>query len=197
VRPTRREVEDFFDRPASDVAPELLGSTLACGGVHLRLTEVEAYHGIHDPASHSWRGRTPRNEVMWGPPGRVYVYFIYGMHWAVNLVCEGDGEAAAVLLRAAEVVQGVDAARERRPRAVDRQLARGPGNLARAVGATGTLTGTTLWSGPLRWSPGKEPPGQVATGPRVGVSRAADVPWRFWIPGDRTVSAYRRSKRAP
>lgn len=196
MRPTRRAVEEFFDRPALEVAPDLLGSTLVCGGVRLRLTETEAYHGIHDPASHSWRGPTPRNEVMWGPPARVYVYFIYGMHWAVNLVCERDGEAAAVLLRAAEVVGGVEAARGRRARAVDRQLARGPGNLAQAIGATGALTGTTLWSGPIRWAPADVPPHRVVSGPRVGVSRAADVPWRFWIPGDPTVSAYRRSKRA-
>ena len=97
-------VEAFFDRPVEEVAPELLGSTIACGGVRLRLTEVEAYQGMNDAASHSYRGPTPRNEVMFGPAGRVYVYFIYGMHWAVNLVCEGEGHAAAVLLRGAEVV---------------------------------------------------------------------------------------------
>jgi DNA-3-methyladenine glycosylase len=191
-------VQAFFDRPVEEVAPRLLGSTIACGGVRLRLTEVEAYKGMTDAASHSYRGPTLRNEVMFGPAGRAYVYFIYGMHWAVNLVCEGEGDAAAVLLRGAEVVSGVPIARDRRGEVTDRQLARGPGNLARAIGATGAMTGTTLWSGPIGWSPAAGPSTDhvVERGPRVGVSQAADIPLRFWIKGDPTVSPYRRSKRA-
>ena len=196
--PTRAAtVRAFFDRPVEEVAPDLLGSTIACGGVRLRLTEVEAYQGMNDAASHSYRGPTQRNEVMFGPAGRVYVYFIYGMHWAVNLVCEGEGDAAAVLLRGAEVVSGVDVARRNRGGVRDHQLARGPGNLAQAIGATGLMTGTTLWSGPIRWSPAATPPSHVVErGPRVGVSQAADIALRFWIEGEPTVSVYRRSKRA-
>jgi DNA-3-methyladenine glycosylase len=196
--PAVTEIERFFARPVDVVAPELLGSLLVGGGVTLELTEVEAYAGVSDPASHSYRGPTPRNEVMFGPPGRVYVYFIYGMHWAVNLVCESDGHASACLLRAGRVISGHDQAVKRRGDVAERQLARGPGNLASAVGAVGTMTGTTLWDGPLRWRP--RPAGldvDVAVGPRVGVSQAADIELRFWIAGDPTVSAYRRSKRAP
>ncbi len=181
------------------MAPELLGTTIASPDVTVRLTEVEAYSGEVDPASHAYRGPTPRNEVMFGPPGRVYVYFIYGMHWAVNLVCEHDGVASAVLLRAGEVVAGEEHARIRRGAVPHRQLARGPGNLAAALGATGEMTGTTVWDGPLRWAPAGVHPDnphqssdQVEVGPRVGVSTAADVPWRFWLPGDPTVSAYRK-----
>lgn len=188
-------IERFFDRPAEVVAPELLGSTVRCGGVVLRLSEVEAYAGVDDPASHAWRGPTPRNEVMFGPPGRVYVYFIYGMHWAVNLVCAPDGVASAVLLRAGAVVEGEAEAVGRRGGAVGRRLARGPGNLASALGANGSMTGSTLWDGPVRWQPA-DGSTEVERGPRVGVSRAADAPLRFWIPGDPTVSAYRRSTRA-
>ena len=196
-----RAIEGFFGRPATEVAPELLGSTLACGGVTLRLTEVEAYQGINDPASHSYRGPTPRNEVMWGPPGRVYVYFIYGMHWAVNLVCEGDGRSGR---RAAAWRRGRARARRwprrsRRGRATDRQLARGPGNLAQALGADRRddrydVVGRT---DPLVAGTGRAPRTVVERGPRVGVTRAADVPWRFWLAGDPTVSAYKRSPRAP
>jgi DNA-3-methyladenine glycosylase len=197
IQPNRRQIEEFFGRPVADVAPDLLGSRVACGGVTVELTEVEAYAGLADPASHSYRGPTKRNEVMFGPPGRVYVYFIYGVHWAVNLVCQPDGDAGAVLLRAGRVTDGRDSAGQRRGDVSDRQLARGPGNLASALGAVGTMTGTTLWDGPIRWSPrDHETPVAFEVGPRVGVSRAADVDLRFWVPGDPTVSAYRRSKRA-
>jgi DNA-3-methyladenine glycosylase len=194
----RREIEGFFARPVAEVAPDLLGSRISCGGVSVELTEVEAYAGLSDPASHSYRGRTKRNEVMFGPPGRVYVYFIYGMHWAVNLVCHPDGVAGAVLLRAGRVVDGHDVAASRRGDIPDRQLARGPGNLAAALAVTGPMTGTTLWDGPIRWSPRRKeaPEAAFEVGPRVGVTRAADVDLRFWVPGDPTVSAYRRSKRA-
>jgi DNA-3-methyladenine glycosylase len=190
-------VEAFFGREVEVVAADLLGSRITGGGVTLELTEVEAYAGLGDPASHSYRGPTPRNEVMFGPPGRVYVYFIYGMHWAVNLVCQDDGHASACLLRAGRVVDGHAAAMLRRGEVAERQLARGPGNLASAIGANGAMTGTTLWAGPIRWSPrDHDVTVAVATGPRVGVSRAADVDLRFWVPGEPSVSPYRRSKRA-
>ena len=193
----RRTTEGFFGRPVAEVAPDLLGSRVACGGVTVELTEVVAYAGLSDPASQSYRGPTKRNEVMFGPPGRVYVYFIYGVHWAVNLVCQPDGDAGAVLLRAGRVVDGHDLAAARRGDVPDRQLARGPGNLAAALGATGAMTGTTLWDGPILWTPRDHDSGVAFdVGPRVGVSRAADVDLRFWIPGDPTVSAYRRSNRA-
>ena len=197
MKPTRRQIEEFFGRRVADVAPELLGSRISCAGVAVELTEVEAYAGLGDPASHSYRGPTRRNEVMFGPPGRVYVYFIYGVHWAVNLVCQPNDEAGAVLLRAGRVVAGHDVAAQRRGDVPDRQLARGPGNLASALAAVGSMTGTTLWGGPIRWTPrDDEHPVGFEVGPRVGVSRAADVDLRFWVPGDPTVSAYRRSKRA-
>jgi len=200
---TRAAVEAFFGRPVAQVAPELLGSRVSCGGVTVELTEVEAYAGLADPASHSYRGPTKRNEVMFGPPGRVYVYFIYGVHWALNLVCQPAGDPAAVLLRAGRVCGGLSIASARRGGVAERQLARGPGNLAAALGATGAMTGSTLWGGPIRWAPPDHAAADaaaaaatVAVGPRVGVSKAADVDLRFWVAGDPTVSAYRRSKRA-
>jgi DNA-3-methyladenine glycosylase len=197
MAPRRRAIEEFFGRPVAEVAPDLLGSRVSCGAVTVELTEVEAYAGLSDPASHSYRGPTPRNAVMFGPPGRVYVYFIYGVHWAVNLVCQPDGDAGAVLLRAGRVVEGVRAAAARRPGAAERQLARGPGNLASALGASGAMTGSTLWGGPIRWQPREHDIAvEFDVGPRVGVTKAADVDLRFWVPGDPTVSAYRRAKRA-
>ena len=193
--PAAQTIERFFARTALDVAPELLGSHVVGGGVTVELTEVEAYEGEVDPASHAYRGPTPRNQVMFGPAGRVYVYFIYGMHWAVNLVCGEPGRASAVLLRAGRVVDGIDEAVRRRGGMAQPRLARGPGNLAAALGVTGAVSGTTLWDGPLRWYPATHRVPHVA-GPRVGVTGAADNPWRMWVPGEETVSAYRRSKRA-
>ena len=179
-----------------DVAPDLLGSRVMCGGVVVELTEVEAYAGRDDPASHAWRGMTPRNAVMFGPPGRVYVYFSYGMHHCMNLVCADEGTAAAVLLRAGRVVEGAAAARSRRGPVVEAALARGPGNLTSALGITLQCTGTTLGSGPVLWEPAVAQVPHRA-GPRVGVSAGADAPWRFWVPGEASVSAYRRSPKAP
>lgn len=139
---------DFFDRPAPEVAPELLGCVLshedADGLVAVRLTEVEAYAGAVDPASHAYRGRTARNTVMFGPPGHAYVYFTYGMHFCVNLVCLPAGTAAAVLLRAGEVVAGEELARRRRSAASPRDLARGPARLCRALGIDRTLDGADV-----------------------------------------------------
>jgi len=177
-----------------EVAPRLLGATLTPAGGTVRLTEVEAYDGGNDPASHAYRGRTPRNTVMFGPAGFLYVYFSYGMHWCANVVCGEDGRASAVLLRAGKVLDGLDLARARRgDRVSDRGLARGPACLTQALGIGRDQDGLDL-SGHLALT---DPPNDVARGPRVGVSVAHDVPWRFWLPGEPTVSAYKRSPRAP
>ncbi|MFB9836532.1 DNA-3-methyladenine glycosylase [Actinoallomurus acaciae] len=186
----------FFDRRAEEVAPGLLGCVLtrttAEGAVSARLTEVEAYAGPRDPASHAYRGPTKRNAVMFGPPGHAYVYFTYGMHFCVNLVCLGEGTAAAVLLRAGEVVEGRELAVARRPRSSPRDLARGPARLCEALAIDRELSGTDVCdpASPLRVSAGG-PASSFRTGPRTGVSSAKDVPWRFWIDGDPSVSAYR------
>jgi DNA-3-methyladenine glycosylase len=208
---------DFFARHSVQVAPELLGCVIehqtAAGLVAVELTEVEAYAGASDPASHAYRGKTARNAVMFGPPGHAYVYFTYGMHFCVNLVCLGNGSASAVLLRAGRVIEGEELARARRTgrpggagdpsrdrRSVPfRDLARGPARLCQALDIDRSQDGAdvVVADSPLRmrWpdarttarSAGKK----VASGPRVGVSAAAEVPWRFWIEGEPTVSAYR------
>jgi len=183
--------------PAYEVAPRLLGAVLRHGRVAVRLVEVEAYEGAGDPASHAARGRTPRTEVMFGPPGRLYVYFTYGVHWAANVVCRPDGAAGGVLLRAGEVVQGLAEARARRGSCVDRDLARGPGRLCQALAITGEHKGTDLFGpGPLTLTPPEQSASRIEQGPRVGVSVEAERPWRFWIADDPHVSAYRRSPRA-
>jgi DNA-3-methyladenine glycosylase len=190
----------FFARPAHEVAPDLLGHVLVSGdgsdAVSLRITEVEAYEGGEDPASHGWRGRTPRNASMFGPPGHLYVYWIYGMHHAANLVCGAEGESHAVLVRAGEVIAGQVVAVERRPAArVQRELARGPGRLADALGITRALDGADICDpeSPVRVTHGRPVErDRILSGPRSGVSRAHDVPWRFWTAEDPTVSLYRR-----
>jgi DNA-3-methyladenine glycosylase len=189
---------EFFDRLAEDVAPDLLGCVLTRatpeGVVSVRLTEVEAYAGPRDPASHAYGGPTKRNAVMFGPPGHAYVYFTYGMHFCVNLVCLGEDTAAAVLLRAGEIIEGRALAFERRPAARGRvrDLARGPARLCEALGIDRDLSGVDVCSSesPLRVSSGSPAPA-FRTGPRTGVSSAKDVPWRFWIDGDPSVSPYR------
>jgi DNA-3-methyladenine glycosylase len=182
-----------------DAARSLLGQVFSvrtqAGTVAVRLTEVEAYAGSADPASHAFRGRTPRNAVMFGPAGHLYVYFVYGMHWCCNVVCGQSGVASAVLLRAGEVVSGVDIARSRRPAArstVD--LARGPARLASTLGLDAGANGTDLCAttSPIRLLAGEPVPEQlIRAGPRVGVAVAGDVPWRLWVAGDPTVSPYR------
>jgi len=188
-----------LSRSAVEVAPALLGAHLVSGGVTVRLTEVEAYAGESDPGSHAFRGRTPRTEVMFGPPGRAYVYFSYGMHWCLNVVTGPDGEASAVLLRAGEVVGGLELARSRRPGATDRDLCRGPARLCRALAVDGALGGCDLRDprAPLCLVAGQPvPAAAVRSGPRVGVSGAgAPTPWRFWGDGEPTVSAYRPAVR--
>jgi DNA-3-methyladenine glycosylase len=211
---------EFFDRPATEVAPDLLGCVLwhdsPAGLVAVRLVEVEAYQGADDPASHAYRGQTARNAVMFGPPGHVYVYFTYGMHFCVNLVCQPPGLAEAVLLRAGEVVAGAGLAAQRRARdngngrplrPVD--LARGPARLCQALdidrgldGADVCAAGSQLGIGPgQQFTEAAEAAasGQavISTGPRVGVSQAADRPWRYWLAGDGHVSVYRPSKPRP
>jgi DNA-3-methyladenine glycosylase len=175
----------------------------ADGPVAVRLTEVEAYHGVDDPGSHAYRGRTPRTEVMFGPAGHLYVYFSYGMHWCVNVVTGADGSASAVLLRAGEVVEGLELARQRRPAArADRDLARGPARLASALGIDKALDGAPVTVPPLRMSLARRPVPALLlrTGPRVGVSGAGGdagtFPWRFWAAGEATVSTYRPAIRA-
>jgi DNA-3-methyladenine glycosylase len=168
------------------------------GLVAVRLTEVEAYHGEQDPGSHAFRGRTPRNAVMFGAPGFVYVYFTYGMHYCMNLVCEEPDIASAILLRAGEVIEGVELATRRRGGAGFRDLARGPARLTVALGIGRADNGRDA-CGPassLRIRAGRPPaPGSVRQGPRVGVAAGADTPWRFWIDGEPSVSAYRSHVR--
>jgi DNA-3-methyladenine glycosylase len=193
---------DALAAPVPDVARTRLGACVVHdsvdGRVAVRLTEVEAYGGLTDPASHAWRGRTPRTEVMFGPPGRLYVYFSYGMHWCGNVVTGPDGEASAVLLRAGRVVEGLDLARTRRgPRVTDRSLARGPACLMQALGLDRGADGVDLLDGGAVRLEAGDPVDDVANGPRVGVSREPDRPWRFWLSGDETVSSYKRSPRAP
>lgn len=178
--------------PVTEVAPRILGGVLRLGDVAVRLTEVEAYDGERDPGSHAYRGQTARNATMFGPPGHLYVYFTYGMHFCCNVVTGADGAASAVLVRAGEVVDGLDVARSRRPGVKDRDLARGPARLTRALGIGREHDGTDLAVGPVTLAlAGPTDPELVSTGPRVGLRQAADRPWRFWLDGEETVSTYR------
>ncbi len=172
------------------MAPRLLNAVLRHGEVAVRITEVEAYDGDNDPGSHAFRGQTPRTAVMFGPPGHLYCYFTYGMHVCCNVVCGPEGTPSAVLLRAGEIVDGLEPARARRPRSSDRDLARGPARLCRALDIQLADDGTDLAAGPITLTLG-DPPDHVSTGPRVGLRAAPDRPWRYWITGDRSVSAYR------
>ncbi|AOW94665.1 3-methyladenine DNA glycosylase [Rhodococcus sp. WMMA185] len=180
----------------------VLGSTLIVGDVRIRIVEVEAYGGERDgpwpdPASHSYRGKTPRNDVMFGPAGHLYVYRSYGMHHCMNISYGPVGNAGGVLLRAGEVQGGSETVRARRPLAArPADWARGPGNLASAAGITLAENGAALFSAdsPVRFEVGAA--SNWVSGPRVGVSAAAGRPWRFWIPESESVSAYRRSPRA-
>jgi DNA-3-methyladenine glycosylase len=189
------DLQTLLERPVLEVAPRLLGAVLRNGEVACRLTEVEAYDGMNDPGSHAFRGSTPRNEIMFGPAGHLYVYFTYGMHWCANVVCGPEGIPSAVLVRAGEIVDGLETARSRRPSArVDRDLARGPARLCQALAIGRDQNGHDLTTAPLTLEPGKSPP-RVRTGPRVGLRQAADRPWRFFLPDEPTVSAYRPATR--
>lgn len=194
---------DVLVRPALDVAPRLLGSTLSHtndqGKVTVRITEVEAYMGEADAASHAFNGPTSRNAIMFGAAGYLYVYLSYGAHWCCNVVTGADGHPSAVLLRAGAVVDGLDLARRRRGERVrDRALARGPGCLGQALGLNREHDGVDLLGSDHLSLRAGEPieRERIASGPRVGVSLAHDVPWRFWVAGDATVSSYKRSPRA-
>jgi DNA-3-methyladenine glycosylase len=185
---------DVLAGPPVEAARRLLGATLRGRGVTLRLVEVEAYAGPLDPGSHAYRGRTARNAVMFGPPGHLYVYFTYGMHWCANVVCGPPGTPSAVLLRAGAVVDGLDVARARRAGVADRDLARGPARLTKTLGLTGEDNGIDVLdpAGDVVLALADPVPADtVAAGPRVGLRLAAEVPWRFWIAGDPAVSAYR------
>ena len=179
---------------AADLAPVLVGALVSDGGVTVRITEVEAYAGRDDPAAHAYAGPRPRTRDLFGPPGTLYCYLSHGLHICGNVVCGSTGGGSAVLLRAGRVLAGLELARERRPGVADVALARGPGNLGRALGWTLDDSGRRFGSGGLELALG-EPSGRVVCGPRVGVSVAAGRPWRFWVDGEPTVSAYRRSAR--
>ena len=182
------ELVAVLGRPILEVAPRLLDAVLRHDGVAVRITEVEAYDGAEDPGSHAFRGPTRRNEVMFGPPGHLYTYFTYGMHHCANVVCGPEGRASAVLLRAGEVVEGVDLARSRRRPGPDRDLARGPARLCQALALDLAHNGMPL-AGALELAAPVDP-ARVSIGPRVGLRHAPDHPWRFWITGDPTVSRY-------
>ncbi|MFF8196624.1 DNA-3-methyladenine glycosylase [Streptomyces bobili] len=194
---------DLLAHPAEEVAPKLLGSVLTCktpeGTVSIAITETEAYSGEADPASHAFRGQTPRNAVMFGPAGHLYVYRSHGLHWCANVVTGTDGIASGVLIRAGRVIEGEDLARRRRgERAASPRLARGPGNFCQALGITGEHNGADLLTGAsVVLSEGEPVPAAlIRLGPRVGVSKAHDWQHRFYLAGDPTVSAYRLSPRA-
>lgn len=194
LKPSRQLTRVDLAVDPVDAAHVLLGSTIEAPGVAARIVEVEAYRGADDPASHSYRGRTPRNAVMWGPAGHLYVYFIYGMHYCANVVCMTEGVPGAVLLRAAEITTGSDLATERRPAARhDHDLARGPARLCAALGIGREHNGIDLTepASPVRLYAG-EASQPILSGPRVGVAAAHDTPWRFWLDGSRAVSPYRK-----
>lgn len=176
----------FYRRHPTMVAPELLNKVLLrADGRAARIVEVEAYAGSEDPAAHSYRGMTARNATMFGEPGHLYVYFTYGMHWGSNAVCGEVGEGVGVLLRAAEPLLGLDAMRQARPKAKrDRDLASGPGKLSQAFGITGAMDGADLVGadrGIVLADDGTAPPRDPVVGPRIGISRAMDFPWRWHV----------------
>jgi DNA-3-methyladenine glycosylase len=176
----------FFDRPVLKVAAELIGATLTFRGVGGIIVEAEAYHHT-DPAAHSFNGRTDRNAVMFGPPGHAYVYRSYGIHWCVNVVCEGEGSASAVLIRALEPTQGIAAMQRRRGMTNERLLCSGPGRLCEALGITRAHNGLALDKPPFEFRARAEKPDMVA-GVRIGITKAADLPWRFGVKGSRYLS---------
>ena len=177
---------EFFARSVHEVAPELIGATLLVDGVGGPIVEVEAYDH-EDPAAHGYRGRTERNAAMFGPPGHAYVYRSYGIHWCLNLVCEEEGSASAVLLRALEPAYGVERMRERRGLDDPRLLASGPGRLCQALGVTRDHDGIGLDRPPFELRAREGEP-EVVAGARVGITKAAERPWRYALAGSRFVS---------
>ena len=178
--------KSFFDRSVHEVAPDLIGATFLFRGVGGIIVEVEAYHHT-DPAAHSYGGRTQRNAVMFGPPGHAYVYRSYGIHWCINFVCEAAGSASAVLLRALEPTEGLTAMRRRRRTAEARLLCSGPGRLTEALGITVAQNGLAFDAPPfeLRARVGEA---DIVAGPRIGISKAVEVPWRFGVKGSKFLS---------
>jgi DNA-3-methyladenine glycosylase len=176
----------FFDRSVHDVAPDLIGTTLLVDGVGGLIVEVEAYHHT-EPAAHSYRGQTPRNAVMFGPAGYIYVYRSYGLHWCVNFVCEGAGSASAVLIRALEPTFGIPAMRRRRGLHDEVALCSGPGKLCEALAITDKLNGLPLDRPPIKLLARDGEP-DIVTGVRIGITKAADLPWRYGLKGSRFLS---------
>jgi DNA-3-methyladenine glycosylase len=195
--PTRKNVPEevvkrlpltpaFFARGVHEVAQDLIGAAFLVNGVGGVIVEVEAYHHT-DPAAHSFNGRTARNAVMFGPPGRAYVYRSYGVHWCVNFVCEPEGSASAVLIRALMPTAGLKAMRRRRGVVTERLLCAGPGRLCQALAITGAHDGAALDQPPFAlFAPAA--PVEIVSGPRIGITRAADLPWRYGLKGSRFVS---------
>jgi DNA-3-methyladenine glycosylase len=182
----RKLRRDFFDRSVHAVAPDLIGATMLFNGVGGMIVEVEAYHHT-EPAAHSFNGETARNAVMFGPPGYVYVYRSYGIHWCVNFVCEEAGSAAAVLIRALAPTEGLAAMRRRRRHTDERLLCSGPGRLCEALGITGAHNGLALDKPPFELRARSEDVG-VITGVRIGITKAAELPWRYGLKGSRYLS---------
>src|SRR5262249_23105290 len=180
-RAPMRLTRDFFNRSVHDVAPELIGVTLLVGGVGGMIVEGEAYHHT-EPAAHSYRGKTPRNAVMFGPPGRIYVYRSYGIHWCMNFVCEPEGSASAALIRALEPTHGIAAMRERRGPVDDRRLCAGPGNVCQALGVTRAQDGLWLDEPPFVLLP-RSNSVPIAVGQRIGITKAVELPWRYGLLG--------------
>jgi DNA-3-methyladenine glycosylase len=177
---------EFFARSVHEVAPDLVGTALLVDGVGGTIVEVEAYDH-EDPAAHGYRGRTARNASMFGPPGHAYVYRSYGIHWCLNFVCEGEDVASAVLIRALEPTLGLDAMRARRGLDDPRLLCAGPGRLCQALGVTREHDGAPLDRPPFELLPREDVP-EIVTGPRIGITQAADRPWRYALAGSRFLS---------
>jgi DNA-3-methyladenine glycosylase len=182
----RRLTRTFFARSVHDVAPDLIGATMLVDGVGGVIVEVEAYHHT-EPAAHSFRGMTERNAVMFGPPGYAYVYRSYGIHWCVNFVCEAKGSASAVLVRAIEPTEGIATMRRRRGVADIRQLCSGPGKLCQALGIAIAESGLPLDRAPFELRPAASP-ADVVAGVRIGITKAADLPWRYGLAGSAYLS---------
>jgi DNA-3-methyladenine glycosylase len=176
----------FFDRSVHAVAPDLIGATLLVGGVGGTIVEVEAYHHT-DPAAHSYRGPTERNGIMFGPPGFAYVYRSYGIHWCLNFVCEAEGSASAVLIRALEPTAGLAAMRRRRGLPEERSLCSGPGKLCEALGVTIKHNGLALDRAPFELRARAEKP-EIVVGARIGITKAVDEPWRYGLRGSKFFS---------
>ena len=185
-RKPQRIRRHFFDRSVHKVAPELIGATLLVNGVGGVIVEVEAYHHT-DPAAHSYRGPTTRNAVMFGPAGVAYVYRSYGIHWCLNFVCEAEGSASAVLIRALEPVDGLAQMRRRRSMPDERALCSGPGKLCEALGVTVRHNGLALDRAPFELRARKDQP-DIVTGPRIGITKAVDAPWRYGLKGSKFLS---------